>query len=684
MKTAPSPAPSPTPPPRPSASTCGRRCATSSHCSGGCGSCDPTTGVCTSKAARNCSAPIPGGQPHLNLSFGLDIVFVIDGADSTKQSVAAAMEIAAQFTMGDSDAGLARFGMITYTNRVNVLTPLTDSNETWSSTPCLPFSDPCVPACQPAYTQCDTATAAALTQAATMLNGTANGGRFYSGARFRDDTPYESVQAVIVIGANLQVSGSIPYNNPLRCAGPVCSSRELWAQGVHVFAVQLENNTCTYPTDPAPGTVPGYECSAAPLMATDNTSFFTLAASTSDEVVAATQPASSTSSPVPATVIAASVLSTIAASRKHRTCDWQEYDRCVVHFFCVFFSSFVCSSILLFASILQPRDRAGLQDAHEAFVGGVRCSVLQRASLQGGHNQQCGARLSRYWRSGVPLSQRVSDVLLAASSEDETGAAQGGRRRMRAALSDGSPLPAHRLPQLQRVRKSTLGEHFFPIALTPVFFCALFAYTSSFYRTPLWDHRLFQKCEAGFKCGCVCSSNSDCDQSALNIGCSQCQAIDPVTSFGRCRSPTCGQSCTRDADCADAPSCTKCTPLPNDTRGEFTCSAPSPDPIPGNCVAPFPGEPHKNCSATLDLMLLLDGSGSIQSAAWNDIMRCVVSTLQSSFFAVFRCSSLLLSFLCCCCCFLSCSSISSPLVAHYFFFLHRQLHGRNRSQLHNG
>ena len=461
MKTAPSPAPSPTPPPRPSASTCGRRCATSSHCSGGCGSCDPTTGVCTSKAARNCSAPIPGGQPHLNLSFGLDIVFVIDGADSTKQSVAAAMEIAAQFTMGDSDAGLARFGMITYTNRVNVLTPLTDSNETWSSTPCLPFSDPCVPACQPAYTQCDTATAAALTQAATMLNGTANGGRFYSGARFRDDTPYESVQAVIVIGANLQVSGSIPYNNPLRCAGPVCSSRELWAQGVHVFAVQLENNTCTYPTDPAPGTVPGYECSAAPLMATDNTSFFTLAASTSDEVVAATQPASSTSSPVPATVIAASVLSTIAASRKHRTCDWQEYDRCVVHFFCVFFSSFVCSSILLFASILQPRDRAGLQDAHEAFVGGVRCSVLQRASLQGGHNQQCGARLSRYWRSGVPLSQRVSDVLLAASSEDETGAAQGGRRRMRAALSDGSPLPAHRLPQLQRVRKSTLGEHFF-------------------------------------------------------------------------------------------------------------------------------------------------------------------------------------------------------------------------------
>ena len=57
-------------------------------------------------------------------------------------------------------------------------------------------------------------------------------------------------------------------------------------------------------------------------MATDNTSFFTLAASTSST----SKDTSSTSAPVSAAAIAASVVSTIAASRKHRTCDWQEYD----------------------------------------------------------------------------------------------------------------------------------------------------------------------------------------------------------------------------------------------------------------------------------------------------------------------------------------------------------------------
>jgi len=51
------------------------------------------------------------------------------------------------------------------------------------------------------------------------------------------------------------------------------------------------------------------------------------------------------------------------------------------------------------------------------------------------------------------------------------------------------------------------------------------------------------------------------------------------------------------------------------------CSPVSPDPIPDDCVAPFPGHPHSNCSASMDLMLLLDGSASIDSGSWNKILQ---------------------------------------------------------------
>ena len=629
VKTAPAASPAPI------SSMCGRRCATASHCGGSCAVCETKTGTCTNAAARNCSVPIPSGVPNLNLSFGLDMVFVIDGVHSTKDSVSAAMEIASQFTMGDTTAGLARFGIITYTDKVNVLMPLTDSNNTWSNTPCLPLVNPCNGPCE--Y-MCNTGIMAAMTRAATMLNGTANGGRFFSGARFRDDTQEESFQVVVVIGANLQTSGSNIENDPFSCAGPVCSSRrDLWAQGAHVFAVQLENNTfvlvlfvialfhahtnllaramfchrsddpppprslyffsCTFPANPSPGTVPGYECNAAPLMATDNTSFFTLAASTSstskDSVAT-----SSTSAPISAAIIAASVVSTIEASRKHQTCDWQEYDSREI--------------VLDYKTSLKPSSGACVA----ACCNEYRCKAVTINSAAD-VSLTAGAVECRFHNEyQMFFSLPAAKTKQVQRKVDVAGCARRCLTNLHCQLT-GCPscnvcVLSFCLRLLFTLRCRSPRKLFY--------FLTLFVPHPS---TPPPAHvRLFQKCEAGYKCGCVCSSNHDCDQSSLNIGCSQCHEIDPVTSFGRCRSPTCGQSCTRDADCANAPSCTKCSSLPGSTTGAKACSAPSPDAIPGDCVAPFPGQPHKNCSATLDLMLLLDGSGSIQHAAWNDIMRC--------------------------------------------------------------
>ncbi len=125
-------------------------------------------------------------------------------------------------------------------------------------------------------------------------------------------------------------------------------------------------------------------------------------------------------------------------------------------------------------------------------------------------------------------------------------------------------------------------------------------------------NNIFKRCEAGYKCGCSCTKDVDCDHTQMDIGCSVCAGIDQ-SGFGRCRSKFCGQACKSSADCADAPSCPIC-------GSKGVCSPPTPDPIPDNCVAPFPGHPHKNCSAQMDLMLLLDGSGSIYSSAWLQIL----------------------------------------------------------------
>jgi len=92
------------------------------------------------------------------------------------------------------------------------------------------------------------------------------------------------------------------------------------------------------------------------------------------------------------------------------------------------------------------------------------------------------------------------------------------------------------------------------------------------------------------------------------------------SGFGRCRSinhavrAETEKNVQNNADCADAPSCPRCD------AAKSVCVPPSPDPIPDNCAAPFPGHPHQNCSATVDLMLLLDGSASIYSSAWLQIL----------------------------------------------------------------
>jgi hypothetical protein len=124
---------------------------------------------------------------------------------------------------------------------------------------------------------------------------------------------------------------------------------------------------------------------------------------------------------------------------------------------------------------------------------------------------------------------------------------------------------------------------------------------------------IFNQCQAGYKCGCVCSVDNDCDHSRLESGCSKCTSIDPHTQFGRCRPATCAQPCVSDTDCSDAPGCGVCS------AGQ--CSPRSPDPIPDNCVAPFPGHPHSNCSASMDLILLLDGSASIDAVSWLKILQ---------------------------------------------------------------
>jgi hypothetical protein len=125
---------------------------------------------------------------------------------------------------------------------------------------------------------------------------------------------------------------------------------------------------------------------------------------------------------------------------------------------------------------------------------------------------------------------------------------------------------------------------------------------------------LFNKCDHGYKCGCSCSEDTDCDTSSMDLSCSKCVSKDQ-SGYGRCRSKFCGQDCKKDSDCSDAQSCPRCDSTSNKCVPKIV-----PDPIPGNCVLPFPGHPHKNCSLSLDLMLLLDGSGSIGQSAWKKIL----------------------------------------------------------------
>ena len=125
---------------------------------------------------------------------------------------------------------------------------------------------------------------------------------------------------------------------------------------------------------------------------------------------------------------------------------------------------------------------------------------------------------------------------------------------------------------------------------------------------------LFNKCDAGYKCGCSCSKDTDCDNGSMDLSCSHCVEKDQ-SGYGRCRSHFCGQDCKKDSDCADAQSCPRCDAPSNKCVPKVV-----PDPIPGDCVLPFPGHPHKNCSQKLDLMLLLDGSGSIGQSAWKKIL----------------------------------------------------------------
>ena len=124
---------------------------------------------------------------------------------------------------------------------------------------------------------------------------------------------------------------------------------------------------------------------------------------------------------------------------------------------------------------------------------------------------------------------------------------------------------------------------------------------------------LFNKCDNGYKCGCSCTENGDCDHGSMDLSCSQCVDNDQ-SGYGRCRSKYCGQTCTKDSDCADAQSCPRCS------KNHKCAPKVVPDPLPGDCVLPFPGHPHKNCSLQMDLMLLLDGSGSIGPASWRRIL----------------------------------------------------------------
>jgi len=85
------------------------------------------------------------------------------------------------------------------------------------------------------------------------------------------------------------------------------------------------------------------------------------------------------------------------------------------------------------------------------------------------------------------------------------------------------------------------------------------------------------QCSQGYGCGCPCAVDSDCDNYAFPSSCSMCV----------------GRSASGLGLCGGGPS--------------------APD---EKCVPPYPGQPHKNCSEMMDLIFLLDGSGSITDPDW--------------------------------------------------------------------
>jgi len=84
-------------------------------------------------------------------------------------------------------------------------------------------------------------------------------------------------------------------------------------------------------------------------------------------------------------------------------------------------------------------------------------------------------------------------------------------------------------------------------------------------------------CSEGFVHGCPCAVNTDCNNHASNSTWSKCI----------------GATAVQVGMCGGGPA----------AKAE-------------QCFSPFPGEPHKNCSSMMDLVFLLDGSGSIEPSDW--------------------------------------------------------------------
>eukprot|EP00756_Hemistasia_phaeocysticola_P014708 Hpha_TRINITY_DN15353_c0_g7::TRINITY_DN15353_c0_g7_i1::g.87756::m.87756 len=97
-----------------------------------------------------------------------------------------------------------------------------------------------------------------------------------------------------------------------------------------------------------------------------------------------------------------------------------------------------------------------------------------------------------------------------------------------------------------------------------------------------------------------------------NTNCTRCDLLDGQCSEGY----GCGCPCAVDTDCNNhgaTATCAKCVGATSQQDG--LCGG-APAAKADACFPPYPGEPHKNCSAMMDLVFLLDGSGSISPSDW--------------------------------------------------------------------